>query len=431
EERDGQVFVAGRRKAEEPASPAKQRPRSDAGPERVVIAGAGAAGTAAAIRLRAEGFGGRITLLGADEEAPYDRPNLSKDYLAGTAEEAWMPLRPDGFYRDHGIDLVLGARVAAIDPAAREVRTLKGESHPYDALLLATGSDPVRLPLATHGLKHVFYLRTMADARGVIAAAESARRAVVVGASFIGMEVAASLRSRGLEVAVVAPGAPFEHVLGPEAGGFFRRLHERNGVAFHLGEAVAGITASAVTLRSGRTLPAELVVVGIGVRPGVALASWAGVRLERDAVAVDEHLATSVPGIYAAGDLVRWPDPRTGQLIRSEHWVVAERQGQTAAMNILGARERFDGVPFFWTAQYDATLRYVGHAEKGSRIDVAGSLDEMDCTLAYRGPGADGREQTLAVATLGRDRVALTAELEMERLDWTALSALVPAPGTA
>jgi NADPH-dependent 2,4-dienoyl-CoA reductase/sulfur reductase-like enzyme/nitrite reductase/ring-hydroxylating ferredoxin subunit len=429
EEREGTLFVTRRRP--EPAGaarPFRSASRSST-PESIVIVGAGAAGGAAAERLRREGYGGRITLIGADEAAPYDRPNVSKDYLAGTAPEEWMALWPDDFYREQDIRLVLGTRVAKIDPAAREVRTLKGESHRYDALLLTTGSDPVRLPVPTSHLKNVFYLRTMADARAIIAAAEKAKRVAVIGSSFIGMEVAAALVARRLEVHVVSHDTvPFSRVLGEQAGAFFQRLHEGHGVAFHMGESVGGVAADAVTLRSGRSVPADLVVVGIGVRPGVALASWAGVALERDAVSVNEHLETSVPGIYSAGDLVRWPDPRTGQRIRSEHWVVAQRQGQTAALNMLGARERFDGVPFFWTAQHGATLQYVGHAERWDRIDVSGSLEEMDCTLAYRAAGPDGRGQTLAVATLGRERTALLAERDLERLDWAALEALVPAP---
>ena len=428
EERGEMVFVTRRRP--EPAPRTVPRASSPAGStvERVVIVGAGAAGSAAAERLRREGYAGALTLIGAEDAAPYDRPNVSKDYLAGTAPEEWMPLWPEGFFAERGIDLVLGSRVAKIDPREREVRALNGKTYRYDALLLATGAEPVRLPVVTRGMTHVHYLRTLADARAVIRSAEGARRAVVVGASFIGLEVSAALRARGLEVDVVAPHAPFQHVLGPEAGAFFRALHERNGVTFHLSDTVAAVTSSTVTLKSGKTLAADLVVVGIGVRPGVGLASWAGVGVERDAVAVDERLATSVPGIWAAGDLVRWPDPRTGERIRSEHWVVAQRQGQTAALNILGAGERFDAVPFFWSAQYDATLRYVGHAERWDRVDVSGSLDDLDCTLAFRTRAPGGGERTLAVATLGRDRQALEAERDLERLDWAALGALVPSP---
>jgi NADPH-dependent 2,4-dienoyl-CoA reductase/sulfur reductase-like enzyme len=357
---------------------------------------------------------------------------VSKDYLAGSAPEEWMPLWPDGFWADAGIALETGARVAGIDPKAKEVRTLRGAVHRYDRLLLATGADPVRLPIPTHGLRHVHYLRTLDDARAVIAGAETARRAVVVGSSFIGLEAAAALRARGLQVQVVAHHRHvMEPVLGREAGAFIQSLHQAHGVVFHLGETVAAVGPDTVTLRGGKTLPADLVVVGIGVRPGVGLASWAGLGLEGGAVAVDEHLETSVPGIYAAGDLVAWPDPRTGKRIRSEHWVVAQRQGQTAALNLLGAGQRFDDVPFFWTAHYDTTLHYVGHAERWDRIDLSGSLEERDAALAFRGPGADGVERTLAVATLGRDRDALRAEVALERYDWDALDSLIPVPAGA
>jgi apoptosis-inducing factor 3 len=425
EARDGRVFVTRPRPAAPPRASAARVHTEEPAPKAVVIVGAGAAGSAAAAELRRSGYAGRLTLIGAEEAAPYDRPNLSKDFLAGTAPEEWLPLWPDGFFAGHGVDFVPGTRVVRIDPAAREVRTLNGKSHRYDALVLATGADPVRLPIPTHDLPHVHYLRTVKDARAVAAAAGSARRAVVVGASFIGLETAASLRARGLEVDVVGTGrTPLEHVLGADGGRALRVLHERHGVAFHLDDTVTAITPREVSLASGRRLPAELVVVGIGVRPGVGLASWAGVALDRGAVAVDEHLRTSLPGVYAAGDLVRWPDPRTGERIRSEHWVVAQRQGRTAARNLLGAREPFTDVPFFWSTQFEATLRYVGHAERWDRVEVRGSLEALDCTLAFRARGADGAERTLAVATLGRERESLEAELALERLDWMALDRL-------
>ncbi|HEU4880802.1 MAG TPA: FAD-dependent oxidoreductase [Longimicrobium sp.] len=432
EARDGRLFVTRKREEAPSAAPHPRHASTSGEPESIVIVGAGAAGSAAAERLRREGYAGRLTLIGADPSAPYDRPNVSKDYLAGSAPEEWMPLWPEDFWAEQEIELVTGTRVAAIDPKAKEVRTLRGAAHRYDRLLLATGADPVRLPIPTHGLKHVHYLRSLEDARAVIAGAGKARRAVVVGSSFIGLEAAAALRARGLEVQVVAHHQHvMEHVLGREAGAFIRSLHEANGVVFHLGEAVAAVGVDSVTLKSGKVLAADLVVVGIGVRPGVGLASWAGLALEGGAVAVDEYLETSVPGVFAAGDLVAWPDPRTGKRIRSEHWVVAQRQGQTAALNLLGAGRRFDDVPFFWTAHFDTTLRYVGHAERWDRIDVSGSLEEGDCALAFRGPGADGAERTLAVATLGRDRDALRAELALERYDWNSLDALIPASAMA
>jgi NADPH-dependent 2,4-dienoyl-CoA reductase/sulfur reductase-like enzyme/nitrite reductase/ring-hydroxylating ferredoxin subunit len=426
EERGGTLLVT-RKRAPAPPPPVRPGRRDD--PERIVIVGAGAAGSAAAERLRREGYGGRLTLIGAESSPPYDRPNISKDFLAGTAPEEWLPLWPDGFFAEQEIELVLGTRVARIDPAAREVRTLSGAAYGYNRLLLATGAEPVRLPIPTHGLKHVHYVRTLRDAHAIIQAAQQARTAVVVGASFVGLEVAAALRTRGLQVHVVSPHPPMHNVLGPEAGAFIQALHESHGVRFHLGETVGAISADSVTLKSGRRLRAELVVVGIGVRPGVGLASWAKLALEGGAVAVDEHLETSVPGIYAAGDVAAWPEPRTGRRISSEHWVVAQRQGQTAAMNMLGARRPFHDVPYFWSAHYDATIHYVGHAPRWDRIDVAESLDG-GFTLAFRA-AADGTGRTLAVATLGRDGDALRAEHALEEYDWNALDALVPARAPA
>lgn len=419
------VRVAGRRRADAaaPAAPAVGGGR-ETRPESVVIVGGGAAGAAAARTLRAEGYEGPVTLLSADADAPYDRPNASKDYLAGSAPEAWMPLFPEGWYGENGIDLRLGTRVAKLDPAAREVRLLNGTVLGYGALLLATGADPIRLPVPTHRLTHVHYLRTLADARAVIRALPGARRAVVVGASFIGLEAAAALRARGLEVHVVADSAePMEHVLGDALGASIRRVHEENGIVFHLRETVAAVDAERVTLRGGGTLAADLVVVGIGVRPGVGLASWAGLAVDRGGVAVDEQLRTSAPDVYAAGDLCAWPDPRSGGRIRSEHWVVAERQGQTVARNLLGRGERFDAVPFFWTAAHDLTLQYVGHAEQWDRVEVSGSVEARDATATF---WHDGRPR--AVATIGRERQALLAEEALERLDWPAAEAAAGVP---
>src|SRR5215472_7883257 len=337
EQGDGVIYV--REKLEPAARPA--RAAAQARPESIVIIGGGAAGNAAAEMLRREGYARPVTILSADDTGPYDRPNLSKDYLAGTAPEDWIPLRSQEFYAEHGIELKLGARAAAIDAKAREVRLTDGSRHRYGALLLATGAAPVRLSIPGSDLPHVHYLRTLADSRALIAAATASRRAVVIGASFIGLEVAASLRARGLEVHVVAPEArPMEHVLGQEVGDLVRKVHDEQGVVFHLGTTPASFDRSRVTLQSGERLDADFVVVGIGVRPETALAEQAGVAVDRG-VAVDAYLETSVPGVWAAGDIARWPDRLTREKIRIEHWVVAERQGQTSARNILGARERF------------------------------------------------------------------------------------------
>ena len=402
---DGRVIVGARR---QPAGP---RPRRSRGPERVLIVGAGAAGDSAAETLRREGFGGSITLVDPDRDAPYDRPNLSKDFLAGSAPEEWLPLHAPEFYAERGIELRRGPRVAAIDPAARKVRLDDGTELPWDALLLATGATPVRLPPELErGTPAVHYLRTLADSRRIAAAAREGGRAVVLGASFIGLEVAASLRARKMEVHVVALAErPLERVMGPELGDLIRRIHEERGVVFHLRQKVASVRDGAVVLESGERLPADLFVAGIGVRPNLELAEAAGLALERG-VSVDERLQTSVPGIYAAGDIARWPDRHTGERIRVEHWVLAQRHGQTAARNILGAGEAFDGVPFFWSQHYHQAINYIGYAERWDRIEIEGNLAARDCAVRFVRNG-----RVLAVVTLGRDRESLEAEVALER----------------
>src|SRR5206468_2024902 len=264
--------------------------------------------------LRREGYDGPITLIGADEFLPYDRPNLSKDYLAGTAQEEWIPLRPPDFYREQKIDTITSTPVTAIDTGAKQVMLSDGRALDYGALLLATGATPVRLSIPGHDLRHVCYLRTLADSRRIIEKTKDAKRAVVIGASFIGLEVTWSLRERKLEVAVVGKGSlPLEKVLGRELGGLVRETHETNGVKFHLGRKPATITDRHVELDDGTKLECDLVVVGIGVRPNIAIAEQAGIATGHDA-SVNEILATHVPGIFAAGDIARWPDPRAGHI---------------------------------------------------------------------------------------------------------------------
>ena len=404
------------------APPAPRTPPSAV--ESVVIVGAGAAGNAAAETLRREGYAGLVTMIGTEPSVPVDRPNLSKDYLAGTAPEEWVPLRGQEFYSAQEIELVLGTRVAALDPKARRVQLSDGTSRSYGALILATGAEPVKLTVPGSDKPLVHYLRSLADSRAIIASTRGAARAVVVGASFIGLEVAASLRTRGLEVHVVAPEArPLERIMGAELGDFVRALHEEHGVRFHLRHAVGTIEDGAVVLDDGARLPADLVVAGVGVRPAVALAEQAGLRVDRGVV-VDEYLESSAPGVYAAGDIARWPDPSSGKPIRIEHWVVAERQGQTAARNILGAREPFRAVPFFWSQHYDVCISYVGHAEGWDGVEVAGSIVEKSCLVAFRTGG-----RIAAVASISRDRESLRAEALLERDDQAGLEALLASAG--
>ena len=408
EQRDGNIHVGDR--IDPAPSPRAKVLDAASVPKSIVIVGGGAAGNAAAEMLRREHYEGTITLLSVDDSLPCDRPNLSKNYLAGSAPEEWIPLRSAEFYEQQRIDVRLNARAVGIDTVKRRVRLEDGSHHDFDALLLATGADPVRLDVPGGHLGHVHYLRTWADSRALVVAATVARRAVVIGASFIGLEVAASLRARNIEVHVVGRETVLmERVLGAETGAFLRKLHEDHGVVFHLGATVASVDERAVTLANGESLPADLVVVGIGVRPAIALAEQAGLAIDRG-VSVDRYLATSSTGIYAAGDIARWPDRLGGEPIRVEHWVVAERQGQVAARNMLGKHEPFDMVPFFWTEQYDFSLAYVGHAEGFDEVVFDGTLEARDCTISYwRG----GRK--LAVAVVHRDLEGLRSEIEFER----------------
>ena len=406
EQRDGRVFV---RERMSPQVPSGARSGDAAGhPSSIVIIGGGAAGLAAADMLRREGYAGPITMISADHDAPVDRPNLSKDYLAGSAQEDWIPLHPPEFYAERNIRIVRDHRVTALEPGQHRVRLDDGSTHEYGALLLATGATPVRLPQSNSS---IFYLRTLRDSKAIIAASASARRVIILGASFIGLEVAASLRARKLEVHVVAPDRrPLERVMGPELGDFIRKLHEEHGVNFHLEQTAKEFAPGEVVLENGDRLKADLIVAGIGVRPNLELAERAGLALDRGVV-VDPFLQTSVPDVFAAGDIARWPDPHTGERIRVEHWVVAERQGQAAARNMLGQQLAFDAVPFFWSQHYDVPINYVGHAERWDRLQIDGDIDARDCSVQFiRG------DKVLAAATIYRDLQSLELEAEIERV---------------
>jgi NADPH-dependent 2,4-dienoyl-CoA reductase/sulfur reductase-like enzyme/nitrite reductase/ring-hydroxylating ferredoxin subunit len=409
EQRDGKIFVTGKKQArsvlrtDRMTSPALQ-------PSRILIVGGGAAGLAAAEMLRRLGYPGSLAIISEDAAAPVDRPNLSKDYLAGTAPEKWMPLKPKRWYAERGIELRTSIKVAEIDVAAGEVTLGSGERIAYDRLLLATGAEPIRLAIPGAHQPNVYTLRSLGDCRNIIAAAQSARCAVVIGAGFIGLEVAAALRTRGLQVHVVAPQRrPLERVFGAELGEFVRGLHQEHGVVFHLDDSPIAIEGRRVRLKCGASLDADFVVTGVGVQPRIELAEKAGLEIDRG-VRVDPFLETSVPGVFAAGDIARWPDRRTGEWMRIEHWVVAQRQGQVAARNILGARERYADVPYFWSQHYDVRINYVGHAEDWDEVTIDGDIAGKDCLIRYNRKG-----RTLAVATIGRDLESLRAALAIER----------------
>lgn len=401
--RDGRVYVGAKRSTPAPDQPA-------ASPSSIVIVGGGATGEAAAEALRKQGYAGPVTLLSADNALPCDRPNLSKDYLAGTAKESWIPLRSEQFFTDNNITLRLATRVKSLDTQRQLLGLEDGRELEYGALLLATGAEPVRLSFPGSDLPHVFYLRTLDDARAIIQATKAgAKRAVVMGASFIGLEVAASLRALDLEVHVVAPEAvPMARILGDALGQFVLNLHQDKGVNFHLEQTATAVTTDHVVLKNGEQIAADLVVIGVGVRPNLTLAEAAGLEIDRG-VRVNSYLQTSAANVYAAGDIARWPDPHSGQAIRVEHWAVAQRQGQTAARNILGGMEKFTDLPFFWSQHYDATINYSGHAEQWDRIETDGDPAKYDFSARFIKDG-----KTLALATIYRDRESLQFEADME-----------------
>ncbi len=432
EQRDGKVYVTREITAASDGAPADARTvgRAASANRSVVIIGGGGAGSAAAVALRREGFAGEITMLSADDDAPYDRPNISKDYLAGTAAEEWMPLRGAEEYAERRITLRTGVRATDIDTVKRVVHANDGSVFAYDALLLATGATPVRLPPRMDPLQRVMYLRSLADSRAIIAATAHAGNAVVVGASFIGLEVAAALRTRGLNVHIVAPEKlPLERILGAELGAIIQRIHEDHGATFHLGSSLASVGDDHVVLASGIRLPADIVVAGIGVRPELTLAAQAGLSVERGVV-VNEFLETTTTGIYAAGDIAQWADPINGHSRRIEHWVVAERQGATVAHNIAAhfegrPREPFIAVPFFWSAHYDTTISYVGHAESWDSTRVLGDFRDGRIAVTFSSGGEDQ-----AVATIGHDMLSLDTEVTMERAADAALQLSVESDAT-
>ncbi|HEV2388634.1 MAG TPA: FAD-dependent oxidoreductase [Candidatus Acidoferrales bacterium] len=413
-ERDGDlVRVTGKR---ESAKPGVRRQ----GPGAVVIVGAGAAGAACADMLRAQGYSGSLNLVGDEEPGPVDRPNLSKDYLAGTAPEEWIPLRTREYYETIHVDFHLGDPAVALDTEARKVKLRSSKQLSYEALLLATGAEARSLPVDGVARPHVRTLRTLADSRAIIEGAARAKQCVVIGASFIGLEVAAALRRRGLDVAVVGPEAiPLARILGPELGSFVQKLHEKNGVKFHLGQQLRAIREDRVELGDGQSLDAQLVVLGVGVVPRTKLAEAAGLKVN-NGIVVDERLRTSAAGVYAAGDVARYPDPISGELARIEHWAVAERQGQAVARAMLGIGGPYRDAPFFWSQHYDVTISYVGYAPAWDGVEIHGDFERQDGAAVYRRGG-----KAVALATLGRDRVSLAAEVALETGDLNALEALI------
>ncbi|MET0565983.1 MAG: FAD-dependent oxidoreductase [Acidimicrobiia bacterium] len=409
-ERDGRVFVTG------PVDPPTVDRQPPIAPDSVVIVGSGGAGAAAAEMLRRLGYTGSVSMIGL--EPPIDRPNVSKDYLAGTAPEDWMPLRSPDFYERHDITLITESEVTEVDVEARTVALEDGRTIGYGALLLATGAEPTRLPTPGADQAHVHYLRTLEDSRSIIAALEETDHAVVIGAGFIGLEVAASLRQREVPVTVVAPEpVPLVPIIGETLGRFVQDLHEQHGVEFRLGHTVSEVRENEVVLDNGETVPADLVVIGVGVDPNTGLAEAAGLKVE-NGVVVDDRLRTSDPHVWAAGDVASYPDQNAGR-VRIEHWVLAERQGEAAARNILGHDTPFTDPPFFWSQHYDIPINVVGHAEEWDEETIRGDPSDHDVMIGYRKDGA-----IQAVASIYRDLDSLRAEHALANQDQDALHRL-------
>jgi 3-phenylpropionate/trans-cinnamate dioxygenase ferredoxin reductase subunit len=340
-----------------------------------VIVGAGMAGGKAVETLREEGFDGRVVLLGAEPERPYERPPLSKDYLRGEAERGGVYLQEDaGWYEQHDVELRASTPVESLDAAGRAVVLADGERVEYDALLLATGAEPKRPPIPGADLDGVHVLRTFADSDALRAVLDAGGRLVVVGAGWIGCEVTASARQRGLDVALVEPqSVPLEGVLGPELGAIYRDVHADHGVALHLGTGVEAIEgagrAERVRTSDGAVLEADAVVLGVGVAPRTQLAE--GVLDVDNGILVDASLRTSVEGVFAAGDVANQDHPLFGRL-RVEHWANALEQGPSAARAMLGQDAVYDRVPYFFSDQYDVGMEYAGHGAPGDEVVFRG-----------------------------------------------------------
>lgn len=402
------VIVSIPPKSDKPEKPdmTEQKPSKD---DRVfVIVGAGAAGTMAAQTLREEGFLGRIILITREDRIPYDRPNLSKEYMAGKAEPEWMPLRDDEFFKENDIELQKNREVVEVDFKEKNIKFNDSTGLTFDRLLLATGGAPKRLDIPGAELDNVFTLRSYDDADRIIEASKKAKKAVVIGASFIGTEIASSLAERDVDVTIVAPEAqPLEKILGEKVGGVFRKAHEEAGTSFKLETRPSAIKGDGavekVVLENGDELDADFVVVGVGVAPATAFID--GLEKYGDGSLPVDHAFKVTENVYAAGDIARFTDWRTNEIIRIEHWRTALQHGRYAALNMLEKDVPFRSVPFFWTQQAGLNLGYVGHADEWDEIVIHGDLDAKEFLALYI-----KADTVLAVAGMGRDRQLDAAE---------------------
>ena len=341
-----------------------------------VIVGGGLAAAKAAEALREEGFDGRVMVLDEEDVPPYERPPLSKDYLRGEAGRDAIWAQEEGWYDSHDVELRMSTKVTEL--GASEVVVDGGERLAFDQLLLATGSSPKRLQIPGADLGHVHVLRTVHDSDSLREALVPGARVVVIGAGWIGCEVAASAKQRGAEVTLVAPeDVPLERVLGPEVGAIYRDVHAANGVELVLGTGIEAIDAAGVRTSTGRTLDADIVVMGVGVAPRVELAEAAGLDVG-DGVLTDDRLRTSAPHVFAAGDIARAQHPILGERIRVEHWGTALEQGPAAARNMLGRDLPYERIPYFFSDQFDTGMEYAGYAPSYDRVVFRGDPSSLE-----------------------------------------------------
>ena len=385
--------------------------REDSDDRTFVVLGGGAAGCAAAQMLRQMKFAGRLVLITESDELPYDRTKLSKAYLQQDDADDPDLLKPLNFYKRYSIELKTATKVTKLLAQEQKIIYGDGETIEYDALLIATGGKVKKLPMDGSDLKGVFTLRHAQDARAILEAAKQAQKVVIVGSGFIGMEVASSLNQQGLDVTVVTPSeVPFKKVLGEEVGKMLMQIHESHGVKFELESKAISFKGdgkvSSVELESGKVLPADMVVVGIGVEPATEFVEGIALDGNDKSIPVNQYLQAA-PNVYAAGDIAQFPHFMTGESVRIEHWRLAMQHGRAAARNMMGENTAFESVPFFWTGQYDVKLRYIGHAEKWDDAIVQGSLAEKSFLTFY---AKDGEVQ--AVSGIGRDRdIAAISEI--------------------
>ena len=406
---DGGVWI-GPRVPSRPSAPAGL-PADD--PRTFLILGAGAAGSAAAETLRREGFAGRIVMVSADREGPYDRPTLSKDFITGKAGEDKLPLRDAEFYSAQRIELVTGRRVVSLDPSRRAVRLEGGEEVAFDKALLATGGTPRRLPVPGAENPGCLVLRSADDARAILAAAAKAKSVTVVGAGFVGTELAGSLRDRGLAVSVTAPeDLPLGALLGPRVSAYVKGLYEAKGVSFLMGRSIVKIESTArgmaVILSDGAVLESDFVVMGAGIQPAVEYLAGTGL-VEDGGVPVDDGMHARAPGIFAAGDIAVVADPDWGTR-RVEHWVVAERQGVRAALCMLGKDPGPQELNFFWSKQAGVSLKYAGYARQFDQVAYRGVVEDGAFLAGYYFRGA-----LKAAATIGLPPQLIAVERLMSR----------------